>query len=163
MFVDTSRREFWSFHKSHKSGQGLIFPRAMSLASLASRQSMSTNGRTLYYHGLISLPLICLEFDLNSGDMCQVGRELRLPFKKLALLHAQTKYLPPDSSLPDVSLEFHSKLQKVTWGKKAGGGLDVLSGSFGSIQLGWAPHSLMNWNPTVKSCSKVTDSNFSLF
>lgn len=86
----------------------------MSLASLASRQSMSTNGRTLYYHGLISLPLICLEFDLNNGDMCQVGRELRLPFKKLALVHTQTKYLPPDSSLPDVSLEFHSKLQKVT-------------------------------------------------
>lgn len=162
MFVDTSQREFWSFHKSHKSGQGLIFPRAMSLTSLASRQSMSTNGRTLYYRGLIALLLICLEFDLNIGDMCQVGRELRLPFKKLALLHTQTKYLPPDSSLPDVSLEFHSKLQKVTWGKKLGG-LDVLSGNFGSIQLGWALHSLINWNPPVKSCSKVTDSNFSLF
>lgn len=82
-----------------------------------------------------------------------MGRKRRPAFKKLAL---RQKCLPPDSVLPDVFLEFHSKLQRVTL--RSGGGelgwvLDVPSGICRALCSAAAL--------TPRSSRKATDLHFS--
>lgn len=133
------------------------------LLASANGLSMPTNASRHYYRGLSSLPLICLGFDLNNGDICQVARKLRLAFKKLALLHTKNQisasWFFSSWRLLGISQQVtESDLRKKGWGW-GGAGCTVWQ----LWLCTWAQHSLIYWNPTVKSYSKVTDSNFSLF
>lgn len=132
MFVDTSGREFWSFHSYHKWGEGLIFPRARNLTSqmadvnvLSVHTQMPAGFTTMVWF----LSLSAASSSIYDDDICHVGEN----FTKLVIVHThkkENKCVPPDPSLPDVSLEFRSKLEKVTWRKNAegrGGGMCCLA------------------------------------